>query len=384
MMGVSAKRLPTTTVLPARLRMCQPTQRPAYMTGEKIVTSWGWCKVTGRIGQRHQDVMDAFMWNATATREIEDGGIELLVDPAKVRRTLSDAGYSLGRLRLLIDDLMSVTVELKVTGGLWAIGGLIDHVIDSDTVAPNPMGGGDRHLWQVRLGTVFVRLLKQDLPLYYDPAPIARLASGVSQAVARHVLTHSRQPNGGWLVDGLIEATCGELNAVGLRHRRRELKNDTEMLAKVGIVIDGDRVYRGGRACSTGPIKTEKAPKCAAPARCRAAPARQNVKTCSSGPVLQISSEIFRADASATEVAATSAKKTPPAAADAATTPQGVNSPAGEGFFAAATAAADDASTQHPSPAGSDHPQRGSALRQRRRGVKGSAMTQQLEQLDLF
>lgn len=53
--------LPTSTVSPARLRMCQPTQRPTYRAGEWIVTPWGRCRVTGRFGQRHQDLLDAFL-----------------------------------------------------------------------------------------------------------------------------------------------------------------------------------------------------------------------------------------------------------------------------------------------------------------------------------
>ena len=218
------QRLPTATAYPARLRMCQPTQRPTYRTGEWIVTSWGRCRVTGRLGQRHQDVLEAFMWHAEDTREIEDGGVELLVDPAKVRRTLSDSGYSLGRLRSFIDDLMSVSIELKAVNGLWVLGGLLDHVTESNATKPDPLTRGTRHLWRVRLGMAFVQLLKKDVHLYHDPTPIARLQTGAAQALARHVLSHSSQPNGGWRLDGLIEAVCGEMTSTSLRHRRRELR----------------------------------------------------------------------------------------------------------------------------------------------------------------
>ena len=367
MNGHGNPRLPTTTVSPARLRLCQPTQRPTYRTGERIDTAWGWCKVTGRFGQRHQDALEAFMWCAEATREIEDGGVELLVDPAKVRRTLSDSGYSHGRLRSFINDLMSVTIELKVRGSLWVLGGLLDHVTDSDAIEPDPLTKGTRHLWRVRLGMAFVQLLKKDVHLYYDPTPIARLQSGVSQAVARHVLSHASQPNGGWKLDGLIEAVCGELEPTSLRHRRRELRIDSLALAKIGIIINGERVFRDGLACSTGPIKREKSSRRAAPARCRAAPARQNAQTCSTGPILQYSSEYFRADvSSAPEGAAASSALSPPVAD--ATTPQGVKSPAGEEF-----------STTTPSPAGRQHPRRGSP--RKRRGGEGTELINQMDLL---
>ncbi|GJA52577.1 hypothetical protein KAM347_43680 [Aeromonas caviae] len=38
-------------------------------------------------------------------------------------------------------------------------------------------------MWRVRLGMALVMLLERDLSLYYDPAPIARLQYGISQAV---------------------------------------------------------------------------------------------------------------------------------------------------------------------------------------------------------
>ena len=383
MNGHGNQTLPTATVSPARLRLCQPTQRPIYMAGEKISTAWGWCKVTGRFGQRHQDALEVFMWCAEAVREIEDGGVELLVDPARVRRTMSDSGYSLGRLRILIDDLMGVTIELKVTNGLWVLGGLLDHVKESPATKPNPLDRGTRRrLWRVRLGVAFVQLIKNDVPLHYDPAPIARLQSGVSQAVARHVLSHSSQPNGGWKLDGLIEAVCGELESTSLRHRRRELKIDSLALAKIGIIINGERVSRDSRACSTGPIKREKTSKRAAPARCRAAPTRKNIKACSTGPgkrhSFRILQDLSGPEAVAPEGAAASSALSPPVAD--ATTPQGVKSPAGEEFSISSDLDLNlipRLSTLPP--AGRQHPPGGSP-RKRRGGWGGESV----DQMDLL
>jgi hypothetical protein len=88
----SGKRLPTTTVTPARVRMAQPTERPTWRTGEWVDSSWGKCRVTGRFGQRHQDLLEFFLWNTERRRVLADGGIEILVDPARVRRTMSSSG----------------------------------------------------------------------------------------------------------------------------------------------------------------------------------------------------------------------------------------------------------------------------------------------------
>ncbi len=313
MPGKTQGKLPTTTVSPARLRMCQPTQRPTYRQDEDwIVTSWGRCKVTGRFGQRHQDLLDAFLWNSDAVRETDDGGIELLVDPAAVRRTMSDSVYSMEGLKKLIRELREVTLEIE-TKQMSIIGGLIDHVILSPATKRDPRvakrGIMDveffsplRHLWRVRLGVGLAELLRHDLPLHYDPTPIARLQSGIAQAIARHILSHSCQPNGGWVLDNLIRSVCGELDSTMIRHRRRELRNDAAGLEAIGIFIEGERIVRrDSKPCSTRPIKAEKTTKRTADARCRAAPARKKDKTCSTRPILQDPSGSFRTDATAPE-----------------------------------------------------------------------------------
>lgn len=315
------------------------------------------------------------MWNAEDSREIEDGGVELLVDPSKVRRTLSDSAYSLGRLKILIDELMSVTIELKVTNGMWAIGGLLDHVVESPATKRDPLTGGTRHLWRVRLGVAFVQLIKNDVPRFYDPSPITRLQNGISQAIARHVLSHSSQPNGGWKLDGLIEAVAGTLTAVSLRNKRREVRLDRSALSEIGIIVDDDRVFLEKRACSTGPIKPEKSSARVAAARCRVAPARQNVKTCSSGPINQPFFSILQNTAgpmSAAPEGPLSSAISPPVAD--ATTPQGVSKPAGGGVSTATT----QQPLQDPSPAGHHHPRRGS--QRKLRGGEGVLITQ----LNLF
>ena len=299
MTGKAQVRLPTTTVSPARLQMCQPTQRPTYRRDEEwIVTSWGRCKVTGRFGQRHQDLLDAFLWNAENYRETDDGGIEILVDPARVRKTMSESRHSLGGIQKLIRELREVTLEIVVIkSGLSIMGGLVDHVVKSQATRPDPINGGDRHLWRVRIGLALAELLRNDLPLHYDPTPITRLQNGITQAIARYILSHTSEPNGGWILDNSIRAVAGELSAVSMRHRRHEIRLDEDGLAVMGIIIDGERIHRHtAKACSTRPVEPKKPSKCAAPARHRAAPARENGQTCSTRPALQDPSGSLQAD----------------------------------------------------------------------------------------
>lgn len=233
---------PTSTALQARVLLYQPTQRPRERQGDWIETKHGRCRVIGRLGQRHADVIEAIMYVAEREREVSDGGIELLVDPAKVRRTLSDHNYSLSRIQALLRDLRSATVEIITPEledtGERIIGGLIDHVVPSHKTRHNPLTGGQRNLWRVRLGIALVMLLEHDLRLYYSPSPIARLRHGVSQAVARHVLTHKHDPNGGWHTDTLLRAVYGQnVTSMELRNGRRRLKDDIEGLRAVGIEL---------------------------------------------------------------------------------------------------------------------------------------------------
>ena len=110
---------------------------------------------------------------------------------------------------------------------------------------PDPLTGGERRLWRVRLGVALAMLLKKDLPFYYHPGPIARLQHGISQAVARHVLTHRNNPLGGWYMDTLILAVCGEgTSNMTLRNYRRRLKEDSVQLLEIGIDLNGSRIKR--------------------------------------------------------------------------------------------------------------------------------------------
>lgn len=236
---------PTSTSIQARVMLYQPSQRPRLRSGEWIQTSFGRCRVEGRLGQRHADIVEALLYCAERRRDVSDGGIELLVDPARVRKTLSDNQYSLAQIEKLLAELRAATIVIETPHlDFPIIGGLIDHVIPSPKTRRNPLTGGERHLWRVRLGVALVMLLEHDISLYYDPAPIARLQHGISQAVARHILSHRAEPQGGWHLDTVIMAVAGKANSQGLRDSRRRLKEDADKLRAIGLVLDGDRIRK--------------------------------------------------------------------------------------------------------------------------------------------
>lgn len=244
--------VPTSTVLQARVVIYQPSKKPLERKGQWIETSFGKCRVTGRLGQRHADIVEIMLFVAERKRDIDDGGVELLVDPAKLRKMLSDNQYSGGRLNKLLLELKAATVEIvaskleKTVDEGRIIGGLIDHVISSPMTRYNPLTGGVRRLWKVRLGIALVMLLEHDLSLYYRPELIARLKHGISQAVARHVLTHSNNPSGGWHLDTLLIAVSGnDISAKTMSNYRTRIKDDIESLRVIGVDINSkNRVKR--------------------------------------------------------------------------------------------------------------------------------------------
>lgn len=241
---------PTSTVTQARVMLYQASQRPCRREGEWLDTSFGRCRVTGRLGQRHADLVEAVLYCAERRRDVSDGGVELLVDPARLRKTLSDSRYSMTQIQKLLADLRAATVEIEtpelMRSGERIIGGLVDHVVPSPMRRSNPLTGGERYLWRVRLGVALVMLLNRDLDLYYDPSPIARLQHGVSQAVARHVLSHRNEPAGGWHLDTVISAVAAPLSAKAMRDARFRLREDSENLSRIGLSIDGDRIRKAG------------------------------------------------------------------------------------------------------------------------------------------
>lgn len=247
---------PTSTATQARVMLYQPSQRPRWRDGDWTETSFGRCRVSGRLGQRHADIMEAILYCAERWRDIGDGGVEVLVDPARMRRTLSDSRYSFTQIEKLLAELRAATIVIEVPRlDFPIIGGLIDHVVPSPMTRPDPLTGGMRHLWRVRFGVALVMLLEHDLRLYYDPTPIARLQHGISQAVARHILSHKVEPVGGWYLDTVIVAVSGQLSSQAMRDARRRIKSDNYELDAVGLVLQGDRIRKKVQGVAHPPDK---------------------------------------------------------------------------------------------------------------------------------
>lgn len=240
------RQLPTTTAHQARLQLYQPTRRPVWM--ERVITTpWGTAKVRGKIGQVHADIIEAICRHAEDYRVIPGTGhLQILVDPYKVRVCVGGGkAYSRGTLWHMLTELRETSITLEVPSrGLKVLGGILDRVEESLATRHNKLTGKPRHLWRVTLDPAFAGLLQADLTLYYDPAPLAKIETGVAQAIARHVLTHRDQPTGGWLLDKLIELVGAGGDSTVMRNRRREVHSCAATLLAVGVLIAGNRLLR--------------------------------------------------------------------------------------------------------------------------------------------
>lgn len=241
--------VPTTTVHQQRIRLFQPTRRPILLRNAVAETAFG--KITlinAKIGQAHADVLESIMFCAERKGQTADQRIKLLVDPFQVQKR---AGLSSRKqLDQLLTELLAAVVQFEIPAkNCRHTGHLIDHVVEATkqngeaVLRRNPLGG-NRPVWRVELGRALTELIDADIWVSYDPARISSMRHGISQAVARHVLTHHRQPTGGWFIDTLVDAVAGQLSDQQIRDRRRELHADADRLGQLGILVTGNRIQK--------------------------------------------------------------------------------------------------------------------------------------------
>lgn len=246
-MQTSKPPMPTTTAHAARLCLFQPTRRPRQLKQHEIATPWGKVLLTGRLGQQHADFFEALCFERERRVDFEDGRIKLLVDPAAVRRRARIAsGQEFTEIKT---ELQAAVIQILEPTRFACSGHLVDHIDEakrddgSFLTRPNPLGG-DRRLWRVDVGKALCRLVAGDIWLGYDPRPIAAIGCGIAQAVARHALTHEREPRGGWTLDGLIHAVRpGTQTDAAMRKARHQIREAAEALQTAGVTVDGDRVH---------------------------------------------------------------------------------------------------------------------------------------------
>ena len=245
-------RLATTTALQSRLQLFQPTCRPKLIS-RHVETPWGNATVVGKTGQSHANVMEAVFSQAHMHRQSADGLLQILIDPYRLR-LVAGGGRKMSHQHLHTIFRELVQAQFEVSNAALKMdleGRFIDKIriskIPVETKNSRYVGNdrvkvGERHYLLFEVGRALTSLIHLDLPLHYDPMPIAALQTGIGMAVARHVKTHRNVPNGGWILDRLLGAVGGATTVQQRRDQKAALALDAAGLLAVGVTIKDGRV----------------------------------------------------------------------------------------------------------------------------------------------
>ncbi len=271
--------IPTSTAIMARIPIFEPTIKAKYAENithdengvkltkditrvvdetERVVENvYGTATITGRLGQNHANLLESIMYNISDILACDESSMLVTVDPYKIRMSMGGGKkFSHAELDILVKELMGVVVDIKFND-FRVRGHLIDSIINDEKNIDNrlsnliPGGNQKRSLWIVKVGVAYMQIMKHDnIKINRDPKLIANLKKGVSQAVARFCSTHSNTPNGGWILDNMIECVgavkkdeYGKFDNITLRNRRRDIRDDKEGMVKCGIILEGDRLF---------------------------------------------------------------------------------------------------------------------------------------------
>jgi len=231
--------LPTAPATAVRLRFFQPSTKPVKITSDWLDCPWGKCRVTGRLGQRHADLIDTCMYEAIDTDTV-NGRLHLLIDPYTIRRKMgSGTQFSYEGTRRLFNEIMQCIVDWE-TPHSKGMGHIIDAVRLTCETRRNPLNQGKRELWQVTFGEAWTKLIYDDIKLKYDPGTVISLKYGITQAVARILLSHNhKRMRNGIRISTLFEWFGIPKGQARWKHTFN-LKEDADKLRSIGFEIDGD------------------------------------------------------------------------------------------------------------------------------------------------
>lgn len=251
MQNQSSDHLVKTPTNACRIPIFAPTRRPMSVKSFMVSTSWGSATITGRLGQQHRDLLDAARMVAEREEETDDGRIHLLVDPAKLRSAIGGESINTNLIKSWLIDLMQAIVEVKINNpDIVVTGGLISEVVDATVEPPKTRAGafreGRRYL-RISFGTGWSKLISSDYSTHYPIRQVVSLKHGFSQAVARFCWSHHN-------VNESISSLAEKLAASGrIRDLRRNIHDDVDGLAKIGIDVDGDKITR--KSASKAPVE---------------------------------------------------------------------------------------------------------------------------------
>ena len=239
--------VPTTTAHQGRIPLFAPVRRPRGATTRQHNTPWGSVRVDGRLGQAHADLIEAIWHGAFRIDRDQCGRIYMLVAPYKVRSFMSGGRnvYSHAMTWTLLRDLTAALVEIEIPARhitVRTLRHIVQSVDEISTEGRRGPAGRRQSLWRVTLGEVGEAFLLHDFPLRRPPLATVGIRHAVSQAIARHVLTHKQAPRGGWKIERLLDAVGVARDKGVRRNRRREIHSDTAAFGRLGVVVGRNRI----------------------------------------------------------------------------------------------------------------------------------------------
>lgn len=237
--------IPTTTALVVRMQVFEPTRRPKVNSKRQVVTKYGTASINGRLGQAHEDVLEAILFHVKEVTQLSQT-MTITVDPYKIRMSAGGGTqFSGDQIEVLVKELMTAVIDIRYQN-IKIFGHIIDKVEITNGTTKCPLGvsgigNAERSMWEVTIGSAYLKILEDDLIfIRRDPKTIAKITHGISQAIVRFCLSHSRTPNGGWQLDTLIKSVSDGNN---IRERRRDVKKDKLEIKNAGIIVDEGRVW---------------------------------------------------------------------------------------------------------------------------------------------
>ena len=253
------------TVHQSRVPIFSPTRRPTKRVQCAVETAWGRVRVTGRLGQRHRDLLDALDDSTLQKVTTTDGCQHRLVDPHKLRAILGRKGgrAAAGMVEGLVKDLTEALLQIDTTSGLHILGHIFDEARWHEGAGPGEaarFGRDARRLYRLKMGAAWCQFIQKDLQFSYDRKLIGALQYGVSQAVARLLLTH-RGCTRVEVDTALEQVGVGPGERQPLWDARRRLAGDREGLLGLGIVINqGMITVRRSSAGAESPVAGAESP----------------------------------------------------------------------------------------------------------------------------
>lgn len=241
---MTGNQMMTAPVLASRCPVFAPSIRQG-MTDWSIETPFAIATVKGKLTQIHRNLLDAACAFAIDYRTLENGALEVLVDPYTIAtKTGSSRDYKW--LESKLHDMKVADVDIvDLKNDLRHHGGIVSEWREAKRRVPMPGGKltGDRPLLAITISAAWMRIYSSTLTVQYKDLieSIARLPSGVQQALVRYCLTNRE-------LNKQLESVLVEIGAITPATSRRQrfaiLKEIREAnLSFFGIEIRNDIVF---------------------------------------------------------------------------------------------------------------------------------------------